>query len=85
MRWRSLKELRPGDDEAAEMRLLISHQRDFVSDQARIITRRRALLGEVFPGIDALLDFHKDRAFVLLGRVATPASSRRLGASRLAR
>ena len=67
------------------MRLLVSHRRDLVADQARIITRLRALLGEVFPGLDALLDFHKDRAFVLLGRVATPASARRLGASRLAR
>lgn len=38
MRWRSLKELRPRDDEAAEMRLLVSHRRDLVADQARIIT-----------------------------------------------
>jgi transposase len=85
MRWRSLQELRPREDEAAEMRLLVSHRRDLVADQARIITRLRALLGEVFPGLDALLDFHKDRAFVLLSKVTTPAGVRRLGSSRLAR
>jgi transposase len=85
MRWRSLRELQPQGDEMVEMRLLVSHRRDLVTDQARCITRLRALLNEVFPGLDALLDFHKDRAFVLLGKVSTPDSARRLGASRLAR
>jgi transposase len=85
MRWRSLRELQPQGDEMVEMRLLVSHRRDLVTDQARCITRLRALLNEVFPGLDALLDFHKDRAFVLLGKVSTPDSAKKLGASRLAR
>ena len=85
MRWRSLRELQPQEDEMVEMRLLVSHRRDLVTDQARCITRLRALLNEMFPGLDPLLDFHKNRAFVLLGKVTTPDSARRLGASSLAR
>ena len=85
MRWRSLREILPRDNEAVEMRLLVSYRRDLVTDQARCITRLRALLNEVFPGLDAPLNFQKDRAFVLLGKVATPTSARRLGTSRLAR
>lgn len=85
MRWRSLREVLPRDDEAVEMRLLVSYRRDLVVDQARCITRLRALLNEVFPALDALLNFQKDRAFVLLSKVATPKAARRPGISRLAR
>lgn len=56
-----------------------------VADQTRIIARLQALLGEVFPSLGSVLDFHKDRAFVVLSKVATPSSARKLGASRLAR
>jgi len=85
MRRSSLREILPRDDEAVEMRLLVSYRRDLVVDQARCVTRLRALLNEVFPGLDALLNFQKDRAFVLLSKVATPKAARRLGISRLAR
>lgn len=85
MRWRSLRELRPREEESVEMRLLVSHRRELVSDQTRIIARLQALLGGVFPGLGSVLDFHKDRAFVVLSKVATPAAARKLGASRLAR
>jgi len=85
MRWRSLQEVRPREDAAAELRTLVAHRRGLVEDQARVITRLRALLLEVFPGLEAALDLSTDRALLATTRVATPSAARRLGASRLAR
>jgi transposase len=85
MRWRSLREVFVGDEEAAEMRTLLSYRRDLVGEQARSITRLRALLLEVFPGLEAALDLTKDRALVVLTKATTPESVRRIGISRLAR
>ena len=85
MRWRSLREVRARDEEAAELRALVAHRRSLVEDQARVITRLRALLLENFPGLEAALDFRKDRALLAVTKVATPSAARRLGASRLAR
>ena len=85
MRWRSLREIFVGDEEAAEMRTLLSYRRDLVGEQARSITRLRALLLEVFPGLEAALDLTKDRALVVLTKATTPESVRRIGVSRLAR
>lgn len=85
IRWRSLREIRPRDEEAAEVRALVSYRRELVEEQARGISRLRALLSEVFPGLEAALDLRKDRALLVLTRVAAPAAARRLGASRLAR
>jgi len=85
MRWRSLQEVRPREDAAAELRTLVAHRRSLVEDQARVITRLRALLLEVFPGLEAALDLSTDRALLATTRVATPSAARRLGASRLAR
>ena len=85
MRWRSLREVRTSDDASAELRALVAHRRGLVEDQARCITRLRALLLEVFPGLGTALDLKTDRALLVLTRVATPSAARRLGASRLAR
>ena len=85
MRWRSLQEVRPQGDEAAELRALVAHRRGLVEDQARLIARLRALLLEVFPGLEATLDLRKDRALLVVTKVATPSATRRLGSSRLAR
>ena len=85
MRWRSLQEVLPREEEAAELRALVAHRRGIVEDQARVITRLRALLSEIFPTLEAALDLRKDRALLAVTRVATPSSARRLGVSRLAR
>jgi transposase len=85
MRWRSLREVFVGDEEAAEMRTLLSYRRDLVGEQARSITRLRVLLLEVFPGLEAALDLTKDRALLVLTKATTPESVRRIGISRLAR
>lgn len=85
MRWRNLREVRPRNKEAAELRALVAHRRAMVEDQARLIARLRVLLLEVFPGLEAALDLRKDRALLAVTRVATPPAARRLGISRLAR
>jgi transposase len=85
MRWRNLQEVRPRAEEAAELRALVAHRRAMVEDQAGVIARLRALLLEVFPGLEAALDLRKDRALLAVTRVATPSAARRLGVSRLAR
>ncbi len=85
MRWRNLQEVRPRDEEAAELRALVAHRRAMVEDQAGVIARLRSLLLEVFPGLEAALDLRKDRALLTVTRVATPSAARRLGISRLAR
>jgi transposase len=85
MRWRSLQEVRPREAAAAELRTLVAHRRSLVEEQARVITRLRALLLEVFPGLEAALDLSTDRALLATTRVATPSAARGLGASRLAR
>ncbi len=85
MRWRSLREVLVGDEEAAEMRTLLSYRRDLVGEQARSITRLRALLLEVFPGLEAALDLTKDRGLLVLTKAAMPESMRRIGVCRLTR
>ena len=60
MRWGSLRELRPTDDATAELRACVSYRRDLVDEQARNITRLRALLMEVFPGLEAALDLRQE-------------------------
>ena len=84
-RWRSLQEVRPREKELAEMRILLAHRRDLVQDKTRQITRLRATLLEVFPGMEAILDLTKKGPLVALTRVARPAQVRRLGESRLTR
>ena len=85
MHWTSIQELHPRDEASAELRTLVSHRRGLVEDQARLITRLRALLLEVFPGLEAALDLRTDRALLAVTRVASPSAARRLGTSRLVR
>ena len=56
-----------------------------MEEQTRLINRLRALLLEVFPGLEAALDLSTNRALLAATKVATPSAARRLGASRLAR
>lgn len=84
-RWRSLREFQPKEEELAELRVLLTHRRDLVQDKTRQITRLRATLLEVFPGLEAVLDLTKKGPLVAVGRVAQPTQARRLGESRLTR
>jgi transposase len=84
-RWRFLPEVCPTDERLTELRVLVSHRRDLAQDNTRRIVRLRALLSEVFPGLEAALDLRKRGHLLAVSRVATPAAARRLGEARLSR
>ena len=85
LRWRSLPEVRPTDENIAELRLLASHRRDLVQEQTRRIARLREILLGLFPGVEAALDLTNVGALLALTKVARPVSAPKLGKARLAR
>ena len=85
LRRRWLLEVRPTDENIAELRLLASHRRDLVQEQTRRIARPREILLGVFPGLEAALDLTNVGALLALIKTARPVSARKLGKARLAR
>lgn len=81
----ALKEVRPGEEATAELRLLVAHRRDLLQDQTRRAARLREVLLGVFPGLEAALDFKREGALLTATKVASPAAARRLGEGRLRR
>lgn len=84
-RWRSLPEVAARREDLAELRVLVGYRRDLVQEQVRRTTRLRAMLAEVFPGLESALDWRKEGPLLAVTQVATPAAARRLGVARLAR
>jgi transposase len=85
LRRRSLQEMRPREEAAAEMRILVAHRRDLLQDQTRRTARLREVLLGVFPGLEAVLDFKREGALLAVTKVASPAAARKLGEARLCR
>ncbi len=85
LRRSSLQEIRPREEAAAEMRILVAHRRDLLQDQTRRMARLREVLLGVFPGLEAALDFRREGALLAVTKVASPAAARRLGEARLCR
>jgi transposase len=85
LRWRQLPQMRPPDEQLAELRVLVSHRRDLSQDNVRRLVRLRALLLGVFPGLEAALDLRKQSQLLAVTKAATPAAVRRLGEARLYR
>jgi transposase len=82
---RDLAPLRPGDDIAVELRILISRRTDLVADRTRAINRLRARLLEYFPALERAFDYSRSKAaLILLSGYQTPDGLRRVGAARLA-
>ena len=63
---RDLKPLRPGDDIAAELRILTSRRTDLVTDRTRAINRLRAQLLEYFPALERAFDYSGSKAALIL-------------------
>lgn len=80
---RDLTELRPSEGVLAELAVITSRRRDLVQDQARGITRLRAALVGVFPGLERVLDLRTKGALLLVRRYRTPAEVRRAGQRRI--
>ena len=79
-----LGELKPGEEELAELQLLLAHRRDLITDQSRTITRLRETLVSLFPALERALDVNSKGPLTLLTHYQTPAQLRRAGHKRIA-
>src|SRR5215203_4491414 len=79
-----LGELEAGEQEIAELQLLLARRRDLITDQGRTITRLRETLLSLFPALERALDLKGKGPLILLTRYQTPAQLRRAGHKRVA-
>lgn len=82
---RDLAAIEPDDALLAELRLLLAHRQDLVSEKTRTITRLRSVLLALFPGLERSLDLTTKGALTLVLRYQTPAAIRRSGRNRIER
>jgi transposase len=78
-----LSELRAGEQELAELQLLLARRRDLIIDQGRTITRLREVLLSLFPALERALDLNSKGPLILLTHYQTPARLRRAGHERV--
>jgi transposase len=78
-----LSELRAGEQELAELQLLLARRRDLIIDQGRTITRLRETLLSLFPALERALDLNSKGPLTLLTHYQTPAQLRRAGHRRV--
>jgi len=75
-----LGELEPGEQELAELQLLLARRRDLVSDQGRTITRLREALLSLFPALERALDLNNSKGpLTLLTHYQRPTHLKRAG------
>jgi transposase len=79
-----LSELRAGEQELAELQLLLARRRDLITDQGRTITRLREALLSLFPALERALDLNSKGPLILLTHYQSPAQLRRAGHKRIA-
>jgi transposase len=79
-----LSELKPGEQEIAELQLLLARRRDLITDQSRTITRLREALLSMFPALERALDLNSKGPLTLLTHYQSPAQLRRAGHKRVA-
>jgi len=79
-----LGELKAGEQEVAELQLLLARRRDLITDQSRTITRLREALLSLFPALERALDLKSKGPLTLLTHYQTPAQLRRAGHKRVA-
>ena len=76
--------LEPGEQEIAELQLLLARRRDLITDQSRTITRLREALLSLFPALERALDLNSKGPLTLLTHYQTPTHLRRAGHKRIA-
>lgn len=79
-----LQELTAGEQELAELEILLARRKDLVGDQTRTINRLRDALLSSFPALERALDLNNRGALILVCHYRTPAAIRRMGKKRLA-
>jgi transposase len=83
-RRQDLGKLAPGEQEIAELQLLLARRRDLITDQSRIVTRLRETLLSLFPALERALDLNSKGPLTLLTHYQTPTHLRRAGHKRIA-
>ena len=79
-----LGELEPGEEEVAELRILLGRRRDLLIDQNRTITRRSEALLSLAPASERALDLNRRGPLTLLTHYQSPQRLRRAGDERIA-
>jgi transposase len=79
-----LGELEAGEQQIAELQLLLARRRDLITDQSRTITRLRGMLLSLFPALERALDLNSKGPLTLLTHYQSPAQLRRAGHKRVA-
>ncbi len=79
-----LQELTAGQEELAELEILLSRRRDLVTDKSRSVTRLRETLLSAFPALERALDLNRRGALTFISHYQRPAQIRRAGRKRLA-
>jgi hypothetical protein len=79
-----LGELEPGEEEIAELRILLGRRRDLLLDQNRTITRLGETLLSVSPALERALDLNRRGPLTLLTHYQSPQRLRRAGHKRIA-
>lgn len=79
-----LGKLKPGEEEIAELQLLLARRRDLVTDQSRTIARLRETLVSLFAALERALDLNSKGPLTLLTHYQTPNQLRRAGHKRIA-
>jgi transposase len=79
-----LGKLEPGEQEIAELQLLLARRRDLITDQSRTITRLREALLSLFPALERALDLNSKGPLTLLTHYQSPAQLRGAGHKRVA-
>jgi transposase len=79
-----LGELKAGEEEIAELQLLLARRRNLITDQSRIVTRLREMLLSVFPALERALDVNTKGPLTLLTHYQSPAQLKRAGHKRIA-
>lgn len=67
------------DDLVAELRQLHAYRTDLMADWGRGINRLRAMLGSIFPALEAAFDYSVRSPLILVTRFCTPADVRNAG------
>ncbi len=79
-----LGELEPGEEEVAELRILLGRRRDLLIDQNRTITRLGEALLSLSPALERALDLNRRGPLTLLTHYQSPQRLRRAGHKRIA-
>lgn len=80
---RDLHPLRVSDEAVTDLRILTNRRTDLVADRTRTVSRLRAQITSIFPGLERALDLANTGPLTLLTGYQARAALRRIGAKRL--